>query len=147
MDPAFLIWRAKTEWFPYSLTVGTCMLSWKGGKAARIGDQQIAGIWEAVGLSRFAEAEEHVTKGQRGGKEGDSGAVACSVQFSCSVVCDSLWPHGLQHARLPCPSATSRACSNSCPSSQGCHPTILSSVVPFSSCLQSFPASRSFLMS
>ena len=52
---------------------------------------------------------------------------------------DSLWPHGLQHIRLPCPSPTPGACSNSCPSSQWCHPTILSSVDPFSSCLQSFP--------
>ena len=56
---------------------------------------------------------------------------------------DSLWPHGLQHARLPCPSPTPRACSNCCPSSQWCHPTISSSVVPFSSSLQSFPASES----
>ena len=53
---------------------------------------------------------------------------------------DSLWPHGLQHTRLPCPSATPRACSNSCPSSWSCHPTISSSVLPFSSLLQSFPA-------
>ena len=60
---------------------------------------------------------------------------------------DSLWPHGLQHARLPCPSPTSGACSNSCPLSRWCHPTILSSVIPFSSCLQSFPASGSFPMS
>ena len=60
---------------------------------------------------------------------------------------DSLRPHGLQHARLPCPSPTPRACSNSCPSSWWCHPTISSSVVPFSSCLQSFPASGSFPMS
>ena len=60
---------------------------------------------------------------------------------------DSLWPHGQQHARLPCPSPTPRVCSDSCPSSQWCHPTISSSVVPFSSCLQSFPASGSFLMS
>ena len=59
----------------------------------------------------------------------------------------SLWPHGLQHTGLPCPSPTPRAHSNSCPSSQWCHPTISSSVVPFFSCLQSFPASRSFLMS
>ena len=57
---------------------------------------------------------------------------------------DSLWPHGLQHARLPCPSPTPRACSNSCPSSQWCHLTISSSVIPFSSSLQSFPASGSF---
>ena len=59
---------------------------------------------------------------------------------------DSLWPHGLQHTRLPCPSPTPRAYSNSCPLSQWCHPTVSSSVVPFS-CLQSFPASGSFPMS
>ena len=59
----------------------------------------------------------------------------------------SFWPHGLQHARLPCPSPTPRAHSNSHPSSDRCHPTISSSVIPFSSCLQSFPTSGSFLMS
>ena len=68
-----------------------------------------------------------------------------SVQFSHSFMSDSLQPHGLQHARPPCPSPTPRACSNSCPSSQWHHPTISSSVFPFSSCLQSFPASGSFL--
>ena len=68
-----------------------------------------------------------------------------SVQFSCSVMSDSLQPRGLQHTRLPCPSPIPRACSNSCPSSRWCHPTISSSVVPFS-CLQSFPASGSFPM-
>ena len=66
--------------------------------------------------------------------------------FSRSVVSDSLWPHGLQHARLPCPSSPG-ACSNSHPLSRWCHPTILSSVTPFSPCLQSLPASGSFLMS
>ena len=65
--------------------------------------------------------------------------------FSRSVVSDSLWPPGLQHTRLPCPSPSPRACSNSSPLSQWCHPTISSSVVPFSSCLQSFPTSESFL--
>ena len=70
-----------------------------------------------------------------------------SVQFSRSVVSDSLPPHGLQHARLPCLSPTPGAYLNSCPSSQWCHPTISSSVVPFSSHLQSFPASGSFLVS
>ena len=70
-----------------------------------------------------------------------------NFQFSCSVVSDSLWPHGLQHARLSCPSPIPGACSNSCPYSRWCHPTISSSVVPFSSCLQFFPASGSFLMS
>ena len=70
-----------------------------------------------------------------------------SVQFNRSVVSDSLRPHRLQHARPPCPSPTPRACSNPCPSSQWCHPTISSSVIPFSSCLQSFPESGSFPMS
>ena len=65
-------------------------------------------------------------------------------QFSHSVVSDSLWPHGLQHARLPCPSPAFRACLNSCPLSWWCYPTISSSVIPFSFCLQSFPASGSF---
>ena len=67
--------------------------------------------------------------------------------FSRSVMSDSLWPHGLQHAELPCPSPSPGACSNSCSLSQWCHSTISSSVVPFPSCLQSFPASGSFLMS
>ena len=64
-----------------------------------------------------------------------------SVQFSCSVISDSLRPHGLQYTRLP------RACSNSCPSRKWCYPTISSSVVPFSACPQSFPALGSFPMS
>ena len=64
-----------------------------------------------------------------------------------SVLSDSLQPHGLQHARLPCPSPIPGACSNSCPLSRWCHPTVSSSVVPFSSRLQSFPASGSFPMS
>ena len=68
-------------------------------------------------------------------------------QFSCSVMSDSLWPHGLQHARLPCPSPTPEAYSNSCPLRPWCHPTISSSILPFSSCIQSFPASGSFQMS
>ena len=70
-----------------------------------------------------------------------------SVQFSCSVMSNSLWPHGLQHTRPPCPSPNPGAYSKSCPLTQWCHPTISSSVVPFSSCLQSFPASGSFQMS
>ena len=68
-------------------------------------------------------------------------------RFSHSFVSDSLRPHVLQHARLLCPSPTPQACSNSCPSSWWCHPTISSSVISFSSCLQSFPASGSFPMS
>ena len=70
-----------------------------------------------------------------------------SVQFSQSVVSNSWWPHGLQHIRLPCPSPTPQVCSSSCPLSQWCYPTISSSVIPFSSCLQPFPASGPFPMS
>ena len=66
--------------------------------------------------------------------------------FSCTVVSDFLWPHGLQHTRLPCPSPSPGACSNSCPLSWCCHPTISSSVIPFS-CLQFSPTSGSFPMS
>ena len=68
-----------------------------------------------------------------------------SVQFSCSIMSSSLWLHGLQHARPPCPSPTPKVYSKSCPLSWWCHPAISTSVVPFSSCPQSFPASGSFL--
>ena len=68
----------------------------------------------------------------------------CCVQ---SVMSNSLWPHGLHNTRLPCPSPSPGACSDSCPLTQWCHPTISFSVAPFSSCLQSFPASGSFQMS
>ena len=68
----------------------------------------------------------------------------CAVAQSCLTLCDS---HGLQHARLPCPSPSPGTCANACPLSRWCHPTISSSVISFSSCLQSFPASGSFLMS
>ena len=73
-----------------------------------------------------------------------SGYDCSSLQFSCSVVSDYLQPHGLQHARLPCLSPTPRACSNSCSLSRWCHPTISSSSILFSSCLQSFPPLGSF---
>ena len=71
----------------------------------------------------------------------------CSVQFSRSVVSDSLWPHAPQNARPPCPSPTPGVHPNPCPLCQWCHPTISSSIVLLSSCRQSFPASRSFQMS
>ena len=70
-----------------------------------------------------------------------------AVQLSRSAMSDSLQPHGLQHARTPCPSPTTGVYSNSCPLSRWYHPTISSSVIPFSSCLQSFPASGSFQIS
>ena len=72
---------------------------------------------------------------------------ACSVQFSCWVMSDSSWSHEPQHPRPPCPSPTAGVHPNPCPLSWWCHPTILSSVVPFSSRLQSFPASGSFPVS
>ena len=70
-----------------------------------------------------------------------------AIQFSRSVVSDSLWPHESQHARPPCPSPTPGVHSDSCPSSQWCHPAISPSVIPFSSCPQSLPASESFPVS
>ena len=73
--------------------------------------------------------------------------VHSDIQFSCSVESNSLWPHEPQHARPPYPSPTARVYPNLCPLSQWCHPTISSSVIPFSSCPQSFPASGSFPMS
>ena len=69
------------------------------------------------------------------------------MQFNLSVLSNSLWPHGLQHTRFPCPLPTPGACSNTCPSSRWCHPTVSSSVIPFSSCLQSFTASSQFFAS
>ena len=86
-----------------------------------------------------------VTKGQVG--RGINREYEINIQFSHSVMSDSLQPRGLQHARLLCPSRTPGACSDSCPLSRWCHPTISSSVIPFSSCLQSFPASGCFPMS
>ena len=73
--------------------------------------------------------------------------VISSIQFSRSVMSNSLWPHGLRQARPPCPPPTPGAYTNSCPLCQGCHPTTSSSVIPFSSHLQSFPASGSFPVS
>ena len=85
-----------------------------------------------------------------GGYETDPWQVKCrsnSVQFSRSVVSNSMQPHGLQHARPPCPSTMLGVYPNSCPLSQWCHATISSSIIPFSSCLQSFPASGYFPVS
>ena len=70
-----------------------------------------------------------------------------SLLLSCSVVSEYLWPRGLQHARLPCPSPSPGLCSNSCPLRQWCHPAFSSSAIPFSSCPQSLPASGSFPVS
>ena len=95
-------------------------------------------------INNYARHEDLSTKGS---DEEHKLRVVPSVQFSRSVVSNSLWPHGLKHAGLPCPLPIPRVYSNSCPLSWWCHPTISSSVVPFSSCSQSFPASGSFQMS
>ena len=84
---------------------------------------------------------------QNGLNDTTFGGLFSSVQFSRSVMSDSLWPHEPQHARHPCPSPTPEVHPNPCPLCRWCHRTILSSVVPFSSCPQSFPASGSFQMS
>ena len=98
--------------------------------------------WATVyGVTRVRR--DSVTKSTKHSKTG----LRSSVQFSRSVMSSSLWPHGLQQARPPWSSPTPGAYSNSCPLSQWCHPTISSSVIPFSSCPQSFPASGSFPMS
>ena len=104
---------------------------------------------EGKGSSKREEREQRARhKGYRTFLQGDyHKEKRLSFQFSLVQLlsfADSLWPHGLQHARLPCPSPTPGVYSNSCPLSRGCHPTISSIVVPFSSCLQSFPASGSF---
>ena len=91
------------------------------------------------GISGFFQSQHVVTHKKI--------VVLSSIQFSRSVVSGSLRPHGLQHSRPPCPSPALRVHSNSYPLSRWCHPTILSSVIPFSSRLQSFPASGSFQMS
>ena len=96
-----------------------------------------------------AHRSENVWDPEVGDVEGlvwRNGNIKSSGQFSHPVVSDSLYPQGLQHTRLPCLSPTPRACSNSCPLSQWCHPTISPSVVTFS-CLPSFSATGSFLMS
>ena len=92
------------------------------------------------------KSRQRETRRREGGKKDDSGHCS-TVQFSHSVMSDSLWPHGLQHARLPCPSVSPRVCSNSCPLSWWCYPTISSSATPLFFCLRSFPASWSFPIS
>ena len=119
------------------------------GKAERAADRFILGLTSGASWLRLP-----CLKTVRQGGVDTQGSRArwldrtpAPVQFSHTVISDSLPPHGLQHTRPPCPSPTPRACSNSCPLSRWCQPTISSSVVPFSSCLQSFLASGSFPMS
>ena len=94
---------------------------------------------------KFSHRSEKMQKEKKTIKQDKT--IIVSVQFSCTVLSDPLRPHGLQHTWLPCPSPTPRACSNSCPSSWQSHATISSSVIPFSSCFQRFPASECFPMS
>ena len=127
----------------------------KMGMGCSCGWKWVAQRWchcqEAIGLTLRDHWPKSCSCGSR--------AIECSSQerpvlaalpllfFSCYVLSDSLQPHGLQHTGLPCPSPTPGACSNSCPLSWWCHSTISSSVIPFFSCFQSFPASGSFLIS
>jgi len=110
----------------------------------QVGSPRRISEWEmrVIMLIKGCPWGQHLWEGEEGGKNWGDGEVKLWSAQSCLT----LWPHGLQHTRPPCPSPTPRACSNSCPSSQWCHPTISSSVIPFSSCLQSFPASGSFPM-
>ena len=100
----------------------------------------VGGRQRWVHFRKQVATSQETEAGRPAGTHG-KGAALGPVQFSRSVVCNSLRPHGLQHARPPCPPPTPRVYSNSCPLSRGCHPTILSSVVPFSSHFQSFPGS------
>ena len=100
-----------------------------------------------VTLAIVNVSKEFVGWNHKKGSKVDLPPFDCSVQFSQSVVSDSLWPHESQHARPPGPSPTPGVHSDSCPSSQWCHPGFSSSVIPFSSCPQSLPASESFPMS
>ena len=95
-------------------------------------------------LARLIQQRDRSLRLPNAEMKGGALLLISSVQFSCSVMSDSLRPHGLQHARLPCPSPTPWVYSNSCPLSWWCRPTISSSSAPFSSSLQSFPASGSF---
>ena len=105
------------------------------------------GWWGGTGGKPASSSEPSFSSINEGLGPGSLLVQFSSFQFSRSVVSNSLQPHGLQHTRLPCPSPTPRAYSNSCPLSQWCHPTISSSILPFSSCLQSFPSSGSFPVS
>ena len=126
-----LQYRNTEKWFPGARSWGTCQEA-KRGTAREEGFLR----WGNDSVSQWDGGYIIVYSDQN----------SLSVQFSRSVMCDSLQPHGLQHTRPPCPSPTPGTCSNSWPSSWWCHPTISSSVVPFS-CLQSFPASGYFQMS
>ena len=118
------------------------------GLTKNISDKARAQAWRAAALSNYQLSCFSINRAQVKIFVFVVGTwVPSSVHFSHLVMYDSLQPHGLQHARPPCPSPTPGVYSNSCPLSLWCHPTISSSVIPFSSRLQSFPASGSFSIS
>ena len=140
MTKVWKLWRWRCVRWVFANFVGT----WACGGLLRPGTFPFPSKWV------WPEGQDYVSPIFREGPEGRPGGLSprfSSVQFSCSVVSDSLWPHGLKHIRPPCPSPTPGACSNSCPLNQWWHPTISSSVIPFSSHLQSFPALGSFPVS
>ena len=126
-------WFAPTTWFSFVLL--TCL------HHKTTASQSYSGPWKSrapnVGIYPFSDIPLY------------SHTKPMFLIYSCSFTqsCPTLWPHGWQHARLPCPSLSPRVCSNSCLLSRWCHSTISSSATPFSFCLQSFPASGSFPMS
>ena len=109
-----------------------------------VSNNKYSNIWIFHGLFIHSSIEEHLSYYP---VLAIMNKAAILLLFSHSVMFNSLWPHGLHHASLPCPSPSPKSCSNSCPLGWWCHPTISSSAVPFSSCPQSFPASGSFQMS
>ena len=119
-----------------------------GHLAAKVRVISLLYMWENWGLERLSDfGQYHRVRWRIPPPLPPLNYTINSIQFSYSVVSDSLWPRGLQHASLPCPSPTPEVYSNSCPLSRWCHPTISSPVIPFSSHLQSFPASGSFPVS
>ena len=142
-------WRYRALWLQtiaqsYSHQ-NSMVLTWK--QTQRSTEQNRVQKWTQLWwlVNRQQRRQEHTTRKTVSSING----AGKTLQFSSvALLCPTLWdPHGLQHTRPPCPSPTPGACSNPCPSSWWCYPTISSSIIPFSSCPQSFPASGSFQMS
>ena len=129
-----------------SLISSSCRQSFPASGSFPVSRLFASGDWSCRALASESVLPMNIQSWFPLGLTGLISLLSSSVQFSCSVVFDSLWPHGLQHSRPPCPSPTPGDCSNSCPLSRWSHPTISSSVIPFSSWLQSFPASHQGLV-
>ena len=144
-----LNWQHVGSQFPImDWTCAFCMESEESQPLDHQGSLKVECFHDVLVWTKFLFSGEHQEFKKSPLKSlGQELSIASSVQFSCSVVSNFLQPHGLQHARLPSPSPTSEAYSNSCPSSRWCHPTISSSVLPSSSRLQSFSTSGAFPMS